>query len=70
VARLLREPATGDGDHCTRWSKMYAGRGWARASQSGKASTGGSSHAGDPRVGLIRVDAFDKVLVELRRSME
>jgi len=46
VARLLRDQATGDGYHCTRWSKTYSGCGWARAFQSRMGSTGGSSHAG------------------------
>jgi len=45
VARLLRDQATGEGGtgggyHCTCWSKTYSGCGWARASQSGTASTG------------------------------
>ena len=48
VARLLRDQATGDGYHCTCWSKTYSGCGWARASQSGTASAGG------PRMGAIR----------------
>jgi hypothetical protein len=53
-ARHRGAPATGGGYHCTSWSKTYSGDGCARASQSGMASTGGSSHAGGPRAGLIR----------------
>ncbi len=46
VARRLLAHATGGGYHCTCWSKTYSGCGWARAPQSGRASTGGSSQAG------------------------
>jgi len=47
-------PPGGPGDgrggyHCTCWSKAYSGCGCAKASQSGTASTSGSSHAGGPR---------------------
>jgi len=54
VARLLRDQVKGDGYPCTCWSEMYSGCGWARASQLGTASTGGSSQAGGPQAGLIR----------------
>ena len=53
-ARRWRVPTTEGGYHCTCWSKTYSGDGCARASQSGTASTGGSSQAGGPRAGLIR----------------
>jgi hypothetical protein len=54
VARRLRDQPTGDGHHCSRWSKTYTGCGWARTFQSGTASLAGSSQAGGPRAGLIR----------------
>jgi hypothetical protein len=53
-ARRWRVATTEGGYHCTSWSKTYSGGGCARASQSGTASTGGSSHAGGPRAGAIR----------------
>ena len=48
MAGRLRDQANGGGYHCTRWSKAHSGGGCARASQSGRASTGGSSPAGGP----------------------
>jgi hypothetical protein len=54
VSCATRRRQAGDGYHCACWSKTYSGCAWARASQSGTASTGGSSQAGGPRAGLIR----------------
>ena len=49
-----RMATTAGGYHCTSWLKTYSGCGCVRASQSGTASTGASSHAGGPRAGLMR----------------
>jgi hypothetical protein len=80
VARLRRDQATGDGRretgdgyHCTCWSKTYSGCGWDRVSQSGTASTGGSSQAGGPnRRGLSfreQRNGYCRLLTALQRTL-
>ncbi len=73
MAGRLRDQATGGGYHCTRWSKAYSGGGCARASQSGTASTGGSSPAGGPdRRGLSfrgRRTGYCRPLTSLQRTL-